>query len=71
MNLKESDGLMRTVKVFYNAGFDKVKTLEALENEINDWAWQYAVKIINTSISCIDSMSFCAIVTYEGEVSDE
>lgn len=54
------------VKIFYNAGFDKVKTLKALENEINDWAAMYAASIINTSISCIDALSFCAIVTYEG-----
>lgn len=58
---------MRQVKIFYNAGFDKVKTIKAIEDEINDWVWQYNMKIINTSISCIDSMSFCAIVTYEGD----
>ena len=66
MNLKEGNDLMRTVKIFYNAGLDRVKTLEALENEINDWAYRYNVKIVNTSISCIDSMSFTAVVTYEG-----
>ena len=62
---------VRQVKIFYNAGLDKVKTLKALEDEINDWVWQYTVKIINTSINSIDAMSFCAIVTYEGEASNE
>lgn len=58
---------MRQVKIFYGAGLDKVRTMKALEDAINDWVSQYAVKIINTSINSIDSMSFCAIVTYEGD----
>lgn len=61
---------MREVKTFWMSGIDRNKTLKAIEDEINDWVWRYAVKIVNTSISCPDSMSVIAIVTYEGEESE-
>lgn len=57
----------RKVKIFYNAEFNRLKVFKALEDEINDWAAMNAITIINTSISCIDEMSFVAIVTYEGD----
>lgn len=56
---------MRTVKIFYNSDLNRLRVLKALEDEINDWAAMNAITIINTSISCIDGMSFVAIVTYE------
>ena len=61
----------RQVKIFYNADLNRLRVFKALEDEINDWAAMNAITIVNTSISCIDRMSFCAIVTYEGEASDE
>ena len=56
----------RQVKIFYNADLNRLRVFKALEDEINDWAAMNGISIINTSISCIDGMSYVAIVTYEG-----